>query len=191
MKAKDTRRIFRVLGFNSWQVHIAAKIATYRGELATGSPASPMILNLALYKLDETMSAAAKKHGGTFVRYADDLTLTINTHKQKVINKIKAEMRKAIKAAHFVAHPNKRKTTRIGKDSPRAETVGISLAPQSTRPPQRQRRTLFHIAKAFNLETTSADKALAQKVKQAAMKAVKEDPMKWRGLGYYAYFLSV
>jgi hypothetical protein len=191
MKARQIRKILRVLNFTTWQVHIAAKICSYKGELATGSPVSPMLLNLELYRLDEKLSAIAKKHGGTFVRYADDLTLSINTHKQRIINKVKAEMRKIIKAENFVPHPNKRKVTRIGIDSDKAETVGISLTKNCTRPPQRQRRILFHIAKAFGLKTTSADKNLKDIVKLAAQKAEPDDPLKWKGLGYYAYFLSV
>jgi hypothetical protein len=191
MKARQIRKIFRTLKFTTWQVHIAAKICSYKGELATGSPVSPMLLNLELYGLDEKLSAIAKKHGGTFVRYADDLTLSINTHKQRIINKVKAEMRKTIKAENFVPHPNKRKVTRIGIDSDKAETVGISLSKDCTRPPQRQRRVLFHIAKAFGLKTTSADKNLKDIVKLAAQKAEPDDPLKWRGLGFYAYFLSV
>jgi hypothetical protein len=191
MKSRQIRKIFRILKFNTWQVHIAAKICSYRGELATGSPTSPMLLNLELYRLDEKLSAVAKKHGGTFVRYADDLTLSINTHKQKVINKIKAEMRKTIIKAGFIAHPQKRKVTRIGKDSDKAETVGISLTKNCTRPPQRQRRVLFHLAKAFNIATTSADEMLSSKVRNAAIEAEKDDPLKWKGLGFFAYFHCV
>jgi hypothetical protein len=191
MKARQIRKIFRTLNFNTWQVHIASKICSYKGELATGSPISPMLLNLELYKLDERLSAVAKKHGGTFVRYADDLTLSINTHKQKVIAKVKAELRRAIKAAHFTPHPSKRKTIRIGKDSGRAETVGISINSQSTRPPKRQRRILFHIAKAFGISTTSADAQLPYKVAAAAHAAEPDDPLRWKGLGYYAYFHGV
>jgi hypothetical protein len=191
MKAKQVRRIFREIGFNTWQVHIAAKISCYRGELATGSPLSPMLLNIELIQLDEKLAAIAKRTSGSYVRYADDLSLCINTHKVKIINKVKKEMRRAITKAKFIPHPNKHKTTRIGKDSDKAETVGISIGSQSTRPPQRQRRKLFHIAKALGVKTTSADINLARKVKEQAEKAQPDDPLRWKGLGYYAYFISV
>jgi len=191
VNGRQIRKIFRKLGFTSWQTHIAAKICSYKGELATGSPVSPMVLNLVLSKLDEKLSAVAKKYSGTFVRYADDLTLSINTHKNKVICRAKAEMKRIIKDEGFTPHPNKRKVTRLGKDSDKAETVGVSLAKDRTRPPQRLRRTLFHVAKLFGLKTTSADEHLKDKVKLAAQKAEPDDPLKWIGLGYYAYFKSV
>jgi hypothetical protein len=191
MKARQVRKIFREIGFNTWQTHIAAKISCYRGELATGSPLSPMLLNLELIQLDEKLSAIARKTGGSYVRYADDISLCINTHKRKVINKVKKEMKKLIIKAKFIPHPQKHKVTRIGKDSDKAETVGISIASQSTRPPQRQRRALFHIAKALGINSTSADTNLARKVKEQAEKTEPDDPLKWKGLGYYAYFLSV
>jgi hypothetical protein len=104
---------------------------------------------------------------------------------------VKKEMRKLITKAKFIPHPEKHKTTRIGKDSDKAETVGIAISSQSTRPPQRQRRALFHIAKALKVNSTSADTNLARKVKEQAEKADLEDPLRWKGLGYYAYFLSV
>jgi hypothetical protein len=191
MKARQVRKIFRELGFSTWQTHIAAKVSCYKGELATGSPLSPMLLNLELIKLDEKLSAMARRAGGSYVRYADDLSLCINTHKTKVIRRAKKEMRKAITKAKFIPHPEKHKVTRIGKDSDRAETVGITVASQSTRPPQRQRRKLFHIARAFSIKTTSADTDLARKVKEQAEKAEPDDPLRYKGLGYYAYFLSV
>jgi hypothetical protein len=100
-------------------------------------------------------------------------------------------MRKTIIKAGFIAHPQKRKVTRIGKDSDKAETVGISLTKNCTRPPQRQRRVLFHLAKAFNIATTSADEMLSSKVRNAAIEAEKDDPLKWKGLGFFAYFHCV
>jgi hypothetical protein len=191
MKARQVRKIFRELGFTTWQVHIAAKVSCYRGELATGSPLSPMLLNIELIQLDEELSAIARKMGGSYVRYADDLSLCINTHKIKIINRMKKEMRKAIKKAKFIPHPEKHRTTRIGKDSDKAETVGIAISSQSTRPPQRQRRKLFHIAKALGVNSTSANTNLARMVKEQAEKADPRDPLRRKGLGYHAYFLSV
>jgi hypothetical protein len=100
-------------------------------------------------------------------------------------------MRRAINAAHFTPHPQKRKTIRIGKDSDTAETVGIAIKSKSTRPPKRLRRILFHIAKAFGISTTSADRQLPFKVAALAHAAEPNDPLKWIGLGYKAYFDSV
>lgn len=41
-----------------------------------GSPSSPALANLAAYKLDLRLAALAKKLGGTYTRYADDLAFS-------------------------------------------------------------------------------------------------------------------
>ncbi len=191
ISGKRVRSILRGLGFNTWQVHIAAKITCYEQELATGSPASPFIFNLALKKLDEKLRKVTEKYAGVFVRYADDLSLAINSQKRKVIANVKAKMNKIIKEEQFVAHKQKRKVWKLGKTSPKAETVGISLSSQEMKAPQRLRKRAFHVAKALGLKTTSSDPDLLFKLRREGLKAEKENPAKWKALGYFAYFLSI
>lgn len=47
--------------------------------LPQGSPSSPALANLCAYKLDLRLDALAKKLGGSYTRYADDLAFSGNT----------------------------------------------------------------------------------------------------------------
>lgn len=48
------------------------------GHLPQGAPTSPMLANLAVFKLDEDVAAIAKSQEMTYTRYADDLLLSSN-----------------------------------------------------------------------------------------------------------------
>ncbi|MGR8933227.1 MAG: reverse transcriptase family protein [Gammaproteobacteria bacterium] len=48
--------------------------------LPQGAPSSPVLANLCAYKLDVRLSALAKKIGGEYTRYADDLAFSGNAY---------------------------------------------------------------------------------------------------------------
>jgi RNA-directed DNA polymerase len=59
-----------------WQVNVLSKIACNSSDaLATGSPSSPVLFNWRLTSADYEMEYAFKKHGWTFIRYADDISV--------------------------------------------------------------------------------------------------------------------
>ena len=60
----------------SGTVSLVTDICTGQGGLPTGAPTSPAILNRALLKTDEILTAAAARRGCTYSRYADDLTFS-------------------------------------------------------------------------------------------------------------------
>lgn len=52
-------------------------VCTYNGSLPQGGPASPYLLNIAMYDADCMIASYAKKHGFHYTRYADDLIFSI------------------------------------------------------------------------------------------------------------------
>ena len=105
--------------------------------LPQGSPASPMLTNLAALQLDRRLTGFAQKHGLRYTRYADDLTISAvkgdRNHKaewiQKVVTSIvegvkedKKKGIKAIKGEGFQVHPTKSKTMGCGD---RQEVTGL------------------------------------------------------------------
>jgi len=99
--------------------------------LPQGSPASPMLTNLAALQLDRRLTGFAQKHGLRYTRYADDLTISAvkgdGNHKaswiQKVVTSIvEGSKAKGIKGEGFQVHPTKSKTMGRGD---RQEVTGL------------------------------------------------------------------
>ena len=106
-------------GEDKW-VHVALRERC----LPQGSPASPMLTNLASLRLDRRLTGFAQKHGLRYTRYADDLSFSLaadadvshdTTWLQKVVRQI-------VKSEGFTVHPDKSKV--MGKGN-RQEVTGL------------------------------------------------------------------
>jgi hypothetical protein len=111
-----------------WQLHVMARICCRGGKLATGSPCSPIILNLCAQAMDEEIISWTKRNGGKFIRYADDCVLVIYSHTKHRIRAAKKFLRRTITKHGFIPHPEKNYTTRIGIDANHGEIVGLRVA---------------------------------------------------------------
>lgn len=90
--------------------------------LPQGSPASPMLTNLASMRLDRRLTGFAQKHGLRFTRYADDLTFSVEkgkTHKKEWLQKIVTMI---VEKEGFRVHPTKTKLMGRGD---RQEVTGL------------------------------------------------------------------
>jgi hypothetical protein len=110
--------------------------------LATGSPASPHILNLVARSIDNKMECWTKQNGGVYLRYADDCVVIIYSHRKERIRAAKKALKAAIESAGFIAHPEKNYETRIGVDSPAAEIVGAKVKPSEVKAKKKYRRKI-------------------------------------------------
>lgn len=66
----------RHFALNEKVATLIAQIACYENMLPQGSPCSPIIADLIAHPLDVRLAQLAKKHRGTYTRYADDLTFS-------------------------------------------------------------------------------------------------------------------
>ncbi len=128
--------------WSSWKKHAVTRILTRKGTLATGAPSSPTILNLFLIEMDEELTKLARRYGGRYVRYADDLVLSIGSHKLETIREVEKELWRIIKLFKMKPHPKKHFRKRLNIDSEVAEVVGIQLNPAETRPKRYHLRKL-------------------------------------------------
>ncbi len=171
-----------------WQLHVLGRICCRNGVLATGSPASPHILNLAARKLDENMNNWTQNNGGIFLRYADDCVLVIYTHNQKRINKAREALIKAIKKNDFIAHPEKSYATKIGFDSPAAEVVGAQVKTTEVKARKKYRRKIRALAHQYR-RRIKARRESHQEAQRNSY-ALRKLFARIKGLRSYAYYLT-
>ncbi|SER62393.1 Reverse transcriptase (RNA-dependent DNA polymerase) [Azotobacter beijerinckii] len=64
------------LGYNHDQAALVSSLCCFRGGLAQGSPASPVLSNICADDLDKQLLRVAEKYGCNYTRYADDVTFS-------------------------------------------------------------------------------------------------------------------
>lgn len=75
----DRTRVDHVLariGYPKHSREVLSDLLTLNGRLPQGSPASPVLANLAFEDTDEALAALAHNCGGRYTRYADDLVFS-------------------------------------------------------------------------------------------------------------------
>jgi RNA-directed DNA polymerase len=76
-------------------------------KLPQGSPASPAISNLIVYKMDKKISGLAKKLNFTYTRYADDMSFSTTRENYDNVSRLLFYSKKIIESEGFVIHPDK------------------------------------------------------------------------------------
>ncbi|MEO8700736.1 MAG: reverse transcriptase family protein [Kofleriaceae bacterium] len=89
--------------------------------LPQGAPTSPAITNALCRRLDRRVAGYAAKHGYTYTRYADDLTLSSKQADARV-GACLAFLRKVVVTEGFAIHPDKIRVVRKGR---RQEVTGV------------------------------------------------------------------
>jgi len=110
--------------------------------LPQGAPTSPAITNVLCRRLDRRVAGWARKHGFTYTRYADDLTVSAKDRTAPV-GKMLAFLRKVTAAEGFAIHPDKVRVVRRGR---RQEVTGVVVneRPGVPRDELRRFRALLH-----------------------------------------------
>lgn len=77
-KSQRVRDMFLRLGWNKEVATLLTRLCISDGGLPQGAPTSPRMSNLVNLRLDTRLTAAAKKLGADYTRYADDLTFSFD-----------------------------------------------------------------------------------------------------------------
>lgn len=74
--ANRVRRYFAKHGWRDDALSTLMRLCVHRNSLPQGAPTSPTLSNLVNLNLDEDLERLAKRHGGLYTRYGDDLTFS-------------------------------------------------------------------------------------------------------------------
>jgi retron-type reverse transcriptase len=88
--------------------------------LPQGAPSSPALTNLLCRRLDARLEGMAKQLGATYTRYADDMTISLNSTAN--IQRVLWQVQKVAQEEGFTVHPDKVQVMRLGD---RKEVTGI------------------------------------------------------------------
>lgn len=110
--------------------------------LPQGAPTSPAVTNVLCRRLDRRIAGWARKHGFTYTRYADDLTVS-SKDRAAPVGKMLAFLRHVTAAEGFAIHPDKVRVVRRGR---RQEVTGVVVndKPGVPRDELRRFRALLH-----------------------------------------------
>jgi hypothetical protein len=185
IKRSQVRELWKELIPNAtkWQLHILARACCRNGVLATGSPASPHILNLVARKLDEKMKTWTDQNNGVYIRYADDCVLIVYSHRKERIKAGKEALKRTIESAGFTAHPQKNYATRINLDSPAAEIIGAKVKAGEVKARKKYRRRI----RALNFQLR---KRIAKTLKPQQDRGITHLKARLQGQTSYSIYLS-
>lgn len=125
-------------------------VALGERHLPQGSPASPMISNIASRRLDKSLTTIAAGLGFKYTRYADDLTFSTETADANV-QKLMTQVRFVVGKQGFTVNENK---TRIFRRGRQQEVTGIVVNDKISidRKTLRKFRAVLHQAETRGLE---------------------------------------
>lgn len=110
------------IGFEGSIGLTATELCTLEDRLPQGSPASPILSNLACRKLDDDLSEIATEFNFTYTRYADDITFSNDD--EIVADEFIKKIRQAIVKYGFEVNESK---FRIRKNGRRQEVTGLTV----------------------------------------------------------------
>jgi RNA-directed DNA polymerase len=96
-----------------WRIH---------PELPQGAPTSPGIANAICWRMDKRLSALARKFGGEYTRYADDLTFSGGAEMSRNAGKLLHLVRRIVKTEGLALNEKK---TRIMRRNRQQRVTGI------------------------------------------------------------------
>lgn len=125
-------------------------VATGPRALPQGACTSPALSNLCARKLDLRFSALAAKHGWTYSRYADDLTLSARDDAAGLTALMLSRLHDIVKSEHFTVNDAK---TRIQRRNSQQSVTGVVVNDGASidRQTRRRLRAILHQAQKTNL----------------------------------------
>ncbi len=121
--AERVQAWFVAIGWQAEAAELLTKLTTDDGHLPQGAPTSPRLSNLINAPLDEALLRVAKKHGGAYTRYADDITLSFNFDRGRKLRGIIQTVRRILKSYGYTMHGGRKR--KILRRHQRQQVLGL------------------------------------------------------------------
>jgi RNA-directed DNA polymerase len=161
-QAWRVRRYFRKIGWNRKATRLLVRICTHEDGLPQGAPTSPRLSNLVNYRMDARLAGLAARRrseeiGGTYTRYADDITFSFPSDTPDMIPYVTRMTRHIVEQEGYDLHW--RKKLHISRRHDRQQVTGLVVnqrvnLPRSTR---RWLRAVTHRIATGKPATLTAD----------------------------------
>jgi retron-type reverse transcriptase len=133
------RDYFRRIGWNRPAAALLVRLSTHEGGLPQGAPTSPRLSNLVNYRLDARLAGIATRLGGSYTRYADDITISLAHDVPAKIRFVRRQVRHIVEAQGYRVHT--RKKLSIRRRHQRQSVTGL-VVNERVRLPRETRRWL-------------------------------------------------
>ena len=138
--------LFQQIGVSDFISEAFANLLTIEGVLAQGLHTSPLISNIICLGMDEDLTILANKHGCTYTRYADDITISGDNVPSK------KELEEIFHKHGFILNAEKFRITKPGWHH---FVTGLSVETNIPRIPKKMRKKLrqeLYYCKKYGVE---------------------------------------
>ena len=102
--AERVQQWFQAIGWDKQAAELLTSLTTYNGHLPQGAPTSPRLTNLINAPLDYALLQIARRHKGDYSRYADDITMSFDIKRGRVIRGITQVVRRILRRYGYTMH---------------------------------------------------------------------------------------
>lgn len=102
--AERIEQYFAAIGWQPEAARLLVRLTTYNGHLPQGAPTSPRLSNLVNCRMDEALLRIARRHKGSYSRYADDITMSFPFHRGRTVRGLSQAVRRILKMNGYTMH---------------------------------------------------------------------------------------
>lgn len=106
-RSARVRDYFRRIGWNRPAAKILTRLCTWEESLPQGSPCSPRLSNLVNFRLDARLAGIARRFGGVYTRYADDITVSFAQDDGRSVRTVQSLLARALRETGYRIHRRK------------------------------------------------------------------------------------
>mgnify|MGYP002632972039 CR=1 FL=1 len=146
---------FQGIGWDATSAEVLLRLTTWNGHLPQGAPTSPKISNLVNAPLDEALHRLARRHHGAYSRYADDITMSFDIRRGRVIRGLTQVVRRILKSYGYTMHGGAK--LKILRQNQRQQVLGLVVNEKTALPRKTRRwlRAVRHHARVGRLTSLS------------------------------------